>query len=230
MKFLLRLLIASTLSLIASAQDTTDKLTIRAVYHNPLDPYAEFYVPGATGALERLNLAIEGLTTPQVASATKGLLNLYSSATIDPDKPHANLVASVTVPDKLKQAIILIFPDAKNEKLPYRLIVLNDAFNTFTKGESRAINLTRHSLAIKAGEHSVQVLPAKIVSIPRITKVNDLNQAQTSIYRKEGENWVLLSERPMQYTDTIRNIFLIYLMPNVDEPQVRTLIDTSSPS
>ena len=32
----------------------------------------------------------------------------------------------------------------------------------------------------------------------------------------------------MQFTKTLRNIFLIQLMPNVAKPQIRTLIDTTT--
>lgn len=230
MKSFAQLILFSAFTLVASAQDSTVKLKIRAVLHHPLSPYAELYVPGATGDLERLNLAFEGLTIPQTATASKGILNLYSSATVDAAKPLENLVASVKIPENTKQAIILIFPAGKDSKLPFRLMVLNDAFHAFAKGESRAINLTPLTLAIRVGEHSIKVPPAKIVPVPKVTKLNDLNQAQTSFYRKDAETWVLLSERPMQYADEVRNIFLLYLMPNVDEPQVRTLIDTSAPS
>jgi hypothetical protein len=90
--------------------------------------------------------------------------------------------------------------------------------------------MTSLSLGIKAGEHTVPVLPAKIAAIPPVTKRNDLNQAPTAFYRRDDERWILLSERPMQFTDEVRNIFLIYPMPNVEEPRIRTLVDTSSPS
>jgi L-lysine 2,3-aminomutase len=88
--------------------------------------------------------------------------------------------------------------------------------------------MTYLPLAITAGEHSKEIAPASIVTVPRVTKVNAMNQAQTVFYRKVDKEWVVLSERPMQFTNTLRNIFLIYLMPNVAEPQIRTLIDTAT--
>jgi hypothetical protein len=67
--------------------------------------------------------------------------------------------------------------------------------------------------------------------VPKVAKLNSLNQAQTEFYRKgKGENeWLLLAERPMQFTDGLRNIILIYQMPNVEAPQLRTLVDTDLP-
>ena len=230
MKHLVTLLFAGIVCLAASAEpEVSPKIRIRAVLHDPMKPYAEMYVPSAAGPLERLNLAMEGLTQPQRVSLTKGVLLVYSSSTIDASKPQANLLATATVPEGVKQAIMFIVPSGDPKKLPYKMLVLNDSAAAFPKGESRVINMTGLSLAVRAGEHSIEVGPAKIVAVPRVTKVNAANQAQTSFFRKADKEWLTLSERPMQFTDGLRNIFLIYLMPNVDEPQIRTLIDTSSP-
>ena len=103
-----------------------------------------------------------------------------------------------------------------------------NAFDAFAMGGSRVINMTSMPLAIKACEHSKEIPPARIVSVPRVAKVNDMNQAQPVFYHKANNDWQVLAERPMQYTKTLRNIFLIYLMPNVAEPQIRTLIDTAT--
>jgi hypothetical protein len=186
------------------------------------------YFQGVAGGMERLNLAVEGLTEAQTVALQKGTLRLFSSAKVDPAKPLANLAATVTVPAEVKRAIVFILPAAADAKPPYQLMVLNDSFAAFAKGESRVINMTRLPLAVKAGEHAVEVSAGKITKIPPVTKVNDLNQAQTTFYRKLEAEWSLLSERPTQYTPEVRNIFLMFVMPNVEEPQIRTIIDTTT--
>ena len=225
-----QILLAAALTLAACAQpEASVKVRIRAVLHDPLKPFAAMYVPGPASALVRLNLALEGLTESQGVTLPKGVLQLYASPTIDPARPAANLLASVQVPAGVTQAIIFILPAGDKAPLPYKLMVLNDSLAAFGMGESRVINLTTLPLAIKAGEHSKDVPPASVAAVPPVTKVNNLNQAQTQFYRKAEKEWVLLAERPMQYTAALRNIFLMYLMPNVAEPQIRTLVDTSTP-
>lgn len=222
-------LLAALLPLVASAQQPeATKIRLRAVLHDPLKPYAEMYFQGVAGGMERLNLAVEGLTEAQTVAVQKGTLRLFSSAKVDPAKPLANLAATVTVPAEIKRAIVFILPAAADAKPPYQLMVLNDSFAAFAKGESRVINMTRLPLAVKAGEHAVEVPAGKITKIPPVTKVNDLNQAQTTFYRKLETEWSLLSERPTQYTPEVRNIFLMFVMPNVEEPQIRTIIDTTT--
>ena len=227
---LIPILLAGAMTVTTLAQaEASVKIRIRAVLHDPMKPCVAMYVPGAGGTLMRLNLALEGLTEAQTVTLSKGMLHLYASPTVDAAKPDAKRLASVAVADGVKQAIIFILPGGGLAPLPYKLLVLNDAASAFAMGESRVLNLTNLPLAIKAGEHKLEVAPAKIAAVPRVTQVNDMNQAQTLFYHKVDKDWLLLSERPMQYTNTLRNIFLMYLMPNVDEPQIRTLIDTHSP-
>jgi hypothetical protein len=230
LKAIIKILLVSAMTLAAAAQpEATVNVRIRAVLHDPMKPFVAMYVAGTSGALVRLNLALEGLTEPQNASLSKGCLHLYSSPTVDPASPLANRLASVNFPAGVKQAIIFILPAGEKAPLPYKILVFNDSAATFAKGESRVLNLTNLPLAIKAGEHALEVAPAKIAAVPRVTNVNAMNQAQTLFYAKLDKDWVLLAERPMQYTDALRNIFLVYLMPNVAAPQIRTLIDTRTP-
>jgi hypothetical protein len=226
---LLALFASAALCLTAAAQEpVTTKLHLRAVLHDPLRSQLDLYVHDASKGIVPLNLSLEGLTEPQTVSVIDGTLQLFDSETIDPEKPLVHLAAKVAIPPKLSRAIVLIIPSGRETGPAYRMMVLNDDPKVFRKAETRVLNLTKLSLAMKAGEHSLKLSPAKVTAVPRVTKLNDLNQAQTSFYQKgEGENeWVLIAERPMQFADGARNIILIYQMPKAKAPQLRTLIDT----
>jgi hypothetical protein len=227
---LLRLLLAACLTGMAAAQaPTAARLRVRTLLHDPLNPYAEFYLAGTKGGLERMNLSLEGIGVPQDVTLQGGTLRLFSSATVDSANPLANLAASTTVPAGLKRAIVLIVPAGANAKPPYKLMLLDDSASAFPWGESRAVNLTALPLAVAAGEHRIQAKPATVTPIPKVTRVNDLNQAHTRFYQQDGSQWVLLSERPTQFTDQVRNLFLLFTMPGVPDVQVRTLIDADAP-
>jgi len=227
---LLCVLVAVCLPGIVAAQTPAGgRIRLRTLLHDPLNPYAEFHVAGAKAGMERLNLSMEGIGTAQDVSFADGTLRLFSSATIDPAKPLANLAAACAVPAGLKRAIVLIVPAGPDAKPPYKLMLLDDSASAFPPGESRAINLTALPMAMAAGEHRVQLKPAAITPIPKVTKLNDLNQAHTRFYQKDGDDWVLFNERPTQYTDKVRNLFLLFTMPGVPDAQVRTLIDNGAP-
>jgi hypothetical protein len=217
------------LCLTAAAQKpATTKLRLRAVLHDPLRSQADLYVHDASSGIVPLYLSMEGLTEPQTVSVTDGALQLFDSDTIDPENPLAQLAAQVAIPTKLSRAIVFIFPSGRETGPAYRMLVLNDDPKIFRKAETRVLNLTKLSLAMKAGEHSLKLSPARVTAVPRVTKLNDLNQAHTSFYQKGagGNEWLLIAERPMQFADGARNIILIYQMPKAKAPQLRTLIDT----
>ncbi|BCX48771.1 hypothetical protein HAHE_26790 [Haloferula helveola] len=211
----------------AFAQDAGGKLRLRSVLHDPLSPQADLYVQDEKGALVPLYLALEGLTEAQNVRITNGKLQLFDSAEYDPEKPLEHLAASVTVPERTNRAIAFLFPAGEGAKLPYRILMLPDDSGAFGKGESRVINMTPLAMAMKAGEHNVKLPSGKVAEVPKVTKLNDLNQAHTSFYRKgEGETeWILIAERPMQFDNSIRNIVLVYPMPNTGIPRLRTIID-----
>ena len=201
---LLGLLLAACLTGSGAAQTPAGgRLRLRTLLHDPLNPYAEFYVAGAKGALERLNLAVEGISAAQEVSYEGGALRLFSSATVDPVKPLANLAATCPVPAGLKRAIVLIVPAGANAKPAYKLMLLDESAAAFPPGESRAINLTPTPLAMAAGEHRIQLKPAAVTAISKVTKLNDQNQAHTQFFQKDGEGWLLVNERPTQYTGQI---------------------------
>jgi hypothetical protein len=213
----------------SSLEAATRKLSIRAVLHDPLKPQAELYVPLKEGALERLNLALEGLTEPQEVALTDGTLQLFSSLTIDPQKPLENLAATVKVADSLTRAIVIIIPSDKESPTPYRMVVLNDDPSAFPKGETRVLNMAALPLAMKAGEHAVKLPTAKISTLPVVKKLDDMNRAPTEFYRPgdAANEWVLFAERPMQFSLNARNLIVIYQMAGLKEPRMRTLVDTT---
>jgi hypothetical protein len=226
---LLAIFASAALCLTAVAREpVTTKLRLRAVLHDPLRSQVDLYVRDAGRGIVPLYLSLEGLTEPQTVSVIDGTLQLFDSETIDPENPLAHLAAKVAIPRIVSRAIVFIFPSGRETGPAYRMLVLNDDPKIFRKAETRVLNLTKLPLAMKAGEHSLKLSPAKVTAVPRVTKLNDLNQAHTSFYQKgEGNNeWALIAERPMQFTDGARNIILIYQMPKAKAPRLRTLIDT----
>ena len=175
-----------------------------------------------------MNLALEGLTEAQVVSVSDGTLSLFKSETFDEENPLENLAAKAAVPAGVTRAIVLVFPSGKESGPPYRMLVINDDPKVFKKGETRVLNLTGLSLAMKIGEHSGKLAPAAVTPIPPVTKRNDLNQAPTAFFLKGTgkDEWILFAERPMQFTETVRNMILVYGVGKAKMPSLRTLIDT----
>lgn len=213
----------------ASLEAATRKLQIRSLLHDPLSPSADLYVPMEDGSRDFLYLSLEGLSEAQQVVLTDGMLQIFNTEEIDPDKPLEGLVATTRVADSIRRAIVLLFPAGEDAKLPYRLIVLDDSGKAFPLGESRVLNMTAEPMAMKAGEQNVKLPAAKISPVPPVKKVNHMNRAPTAFYRqgKDEIPWVLFAERPMQFTPESRHLIIIYQLPGLKDPRLRTLVDNA---
>ncbi len=216
------LIVLLGLAKLASGQESM--LQIRAVLIDPAKPDAKFYVgkPGET--LLPLKLAEEGLTEPQKVSVENGSLNFFTTPSVDPKNPMASLAATVKVPAGPSQLIVILVPAAQGTP-PYRMVVLDDAATAFPWGESKAVNLTPVDFALEVGGQKVLLPGGKITAVPKVTKVDEYNRAQTNFYYKQADQWVVAAEREMTYVNSLRRVFVIYKKPNALAPDVRTLVD-----
>lgn len=210
----------------ASGQDFT--IRIRAVLLDPSKPEARFFVGKAGEPRVPLNLAEEGISEAQKVSTEDGYLNLFSSPTVEKNSPQANLAAAVKVASSSSSLIVLIFP-APRAIPPYRMLVLDDDPKSFPWGQGKAVNLTSVDFALKVGEHKLPIPGGKITTVPKVTKLDEYNRAQTDFYYKQDDQWVVAAERQMQYVGTLRRLFLIYKDPLALAPEVRTIVDEPPP-
>lgn len=227
MTHMIRLFFLSLLfPLLGIAQEGPAPMMIRAAYHNPVKPIAELFIADQTGAVVPLALVVEGLSAPQMTLPVNGSLVLYKDKVVDPKNPQASVAASAKIPADWKKVIVMIFPAASaTENAGYRMLLINDAPTAFKKGESRVINLTQVDTALQAGEHRISLPSGKVTELPAVKKVNEYNMAQTNFYYKEAEEWVAFTERQLQYLDTTKRIFLVYLTPGSTQPFVTTIVD-----
>lgn len=215
--------ILSGLVALAAGQDSV--VQVRAVLQDSARPDARFFVGKTSEALQPLKLAEEGLTESQRVSTENGSLNLFTSATIDPAKPLASLAATVKIPAGLSRLILIIVPAAPGATPPYRMMALDDSPATFPWGESKVVNLTPVDFALEVGDQKLLLPGGKITAVPKVTKVDEYNRAQINFHFKQGEQWVVASERQMQFVGNLRRVFLIYKAPDSLAPDVRAILD-----
>lgn len=221
-------LVTAFTALATAQESTTTTLLIRSVLNDPAQPEMKFFTGKPGDAMVALKLVAEGFGEPQKVQAENGNLYLFSTATVDKNNPQASLLATIKVPTGAAAAgslIVIILPSPKGTATPYSGIAIGDDARSFPWGESKAINLTPVEFAIEAGEHKLPLPPGKVTAVPKVTKVNEYNIAQTNFYYKQDNQWVIAAERQMQYANTLRRVFLIYKGPEAVAPDVRTILD-----
>ena len=89
--------------------------------------------------------------------------------------------------------------------------------------------MTPMDFALEVGDQKVLLPGGKITPVPKVTKLDEYNRAQTNFYFRESNRWVVAAERQMQYVDALRRVFLIFKSPGALAPDVRTVIDRPPP-
>ncbi|RYD24159.1 MAG: hypothetical protein EOP88_01285 [Verrucomicrobiaceae bacterium] len=210
----------------AAGQDA--KIQIRALLNDPSKRTAELFVGKPGESMTPLQLAEEGFTEPQQVTLEDGTLKLFSSATVDKTNPQASLAGSVKIPASFTRVMLIIVPGGKG-RAPYLMVPINDDPKSFPWGESRALNMTAVDFALEVGDQKLVLPGGKITEVPKVTKVDEYNRAQTNFYYKQGDQWVIAAERQMQYVSSLRRVFLIYKSENALAPDVRTILDQPPP-
>lgn len=214
---------------LATGQES-GSIQIRAVLHDPAKPDTKFFAGKPGEALLEVKLLAEGLGESQKLSIDKGTLNLFSSATVDAANAKTSLMASIKLPPAAGSLIVIILPAPKGGTTPYSGIALSDDPKSFPWGESKVVNLTPVEFAIEAGEHKVPLPAGKITAVPKVTKVDEYLRAQTNFFYKLDNQWVIAAERPMQYANALRRVFLVFKAENALAPDVRTIVDQPPPN
>lgn len=215
------LFVASWLPSIASAQRQVE---VRAVLNDPVNSGVVLQVQTAPKVFNALPLVAEGLSTPVKVELAQDRITLHGPSGADPNVPPP-VVASVAVPASAQRCIVVIAPAEKNVAPAYRAIAFDDSMQAFPYGESRIVNFTPELLAVQAGSTKLPLPAGQVTSLPMIKDVNAYNMAQTNFYSKSGNEWTAITERQLQYANTLRRVFIAYVAPHAAAPSIRTIAD-----
>ena len=219
----------SCVSMLVSAQDPeSPPIQFRTVLQDPMNPSANLFFRDSAGAIVQIEIRPKALSLPMVTKTVNGSLVLFNKATIDPEKPDANMAAICKIPVGAKRGIVIILPSPADTKPAYRMVFIDDSAKAFPKGESRILTLMPMELAIEAGEHKLPIHPGEIARLPPVKKVDEFNMAQTNFYFKKGDSWTVITQRQFQYLDRIRRIFIIHASSGAAHPTVNSITDNTA--
>lgn len=210
-----------------AAAETTRPLIVRAVLNDPVNPGTVFQIRASGEVFNQLALMNEAVPEPVTIDMAGETLSLYGEKAGDAKVPP--VLAAAQIPASMQRCMLIITPAPKGAKLPYQMVAFNDSPQAFPFGESRVLNTTIVPMAMEAGSTKVSVPPGAFVALKSVKDVNEYKMAQTNFYMKSGESWLPVSERQIQYLDTMRRIFIVYVTPGSTSALVRTIIDHEPP-
>ncbi len=207
------------------AKPSKASLSIRAFMHDPSSTAAQMYLKDEKGHMVKLNLTPEDLGMPQLTIPVDGSLILFNTAGVDPKNPESIVAAQVAVPKNMQRAIVIVIPGPENSTPAYRMVLMDDSAAAFPPGASKVLTLVSFDTALEAGEHKVLCAPGKVTNVAAVKKLDPYNMAQTNFYFKKNDSWIVFSECKMKYLDAYRQIFIAYMRPGSNAPELTTLID-----
>lgn len=215
-------------AILAQGQSAARKLTLRGYLHDPVHPALVPFVfkepdnkaSDKSGGKETpLVWRMDGLSDPVEVNAVENTLYLHL--------PGGQMAARIKVAESIKRCIVIVVPATEpGTGLPYRMVLLDDDPARFPYGTSKVLNMTGVQAAVEAGEHKLKLDSGKISMIPEVRKVDDFNMAQANFYVRNGESWIPITERRLQFMDNFRRVYLIFSTPGSKRPPfVKTLLD-----
>jgi hypothetical protein len=219
-------LVASLGFLHAQEAPKVTGVQIRMVLHDPVNPICEMHFSDANGVIRQVPFRPKAFSENLTMLPVNGSLVFYDKQNIDPEKPMESLAATVKIPADLKRGMVVVMPAKAGEKPAYRLVLIDDSEKAFPRGESRVLSLIGVPTAVQAGEQKHVTAPGQIGKIPVVTNVNSFNMAQTNFYYQLDGEWIVFTERQLQFTNASRRLFIIHATPGALQPTITTIVDT----
>jgi hypothetical protein len=193
--------------------------------------YAFDYVPGRdaihvpTGpeTHQTLQLSKANIVGPVNVTLQNGALPLYDKAVTAEGKTTRSLLANATFSANLKTALVVLFPAGKDDKLPYRAIVLNHNLQDFPMGVYRMINISPHAVRGAIGKTIIQAKPGGIGNLKPEGEPGAIVAARFEFYA--DERWNLLTETRCAVRDDRRWLTCIYQDPASGRMNIRSIPD-----
>lgn len=195
--------------------------------------YAFGYVAGhesvgiRTGAesYEEIRLSKANIVGPVTSLAANGVLAVHSKpVTVDGKLTHP-VIGSAKIPAGIKRALVVLFPDAKTAKEPYRCIVLNHDLKDFPLGVYRIINLSSHPVRGSVARDYIEAKPGGIGNLEPKGEPGAVVPVRFEFFDKD--RWNLLTETRAAIRKDRRWLTCIYQDPATGRMNIRSIPDRS---
>ena len=152
--------------------------------------------------------------------AIDGRINFISKSSREP-------IASLTVPEKLKEAILVFTKNPNKKGIPWKILSFENSTENYPPGGARVINLTPSEMRLILGKKRKTLKPLESTPFERPVERDQLNMARATYQVKNrNEEWVPIQNTAYRFVPPRRFISLTFLDPKAKKPRIRTISDT----
>lgn len=203
----------------------------------PASFYAFDYVSGhetiniQSGAetFEEVRLSKANIVGPMSAVAAGGMFRIHSKPVTVEGKVTHPVLSTAPLPAGIKRALVVLFPDPKNPKEPYRSLVFDHDLKDFPLGVYRLINLSPRPVRGSIARDYVEAKPGGIANLQPKGEPGDIVPVRFEFYDKD--RWNLLTETRCAIRRDRRWLTCIYEDPATGRMNIRSIPDrTANPA
>lgn len=136
------------------------------------------------------------------------------------------MAASAMARETQRQLFLFLSSKKSAGAPPYRVLVFDDSENEFPMGSTRLLNLANNHVRFVIGEHSRDLKPGGVDSIPQAMKRNATNQAAVEIsFQQTDGNWNPISSTRWLSLPNQRSWVIAFIHPESGRPMVHNYQD-----
>lgn len=203
----------------------------------PASFYAFDYVAGhetveiqtGANAFEEVPLSTANIVGPITAITAGGMLRIHAKpVTVEGNVTHP-VLSTTKVPAGISRALIVLFPDPKNTKEPYRSRVFDHDLKSFPLGVYRLINLSPYPIRGAIARDTVAAKPGAIANLEPKGEPGTIVPVRFEFFDKN--RWNLLTETRCAIRKDRRWLTCIYADPATGRMNIRNIPDrTATPA
>lgn len=184
------------------------------------------YIHGTGQDTTPIQLSKANIIGPVNVVLQDGVLPIYDKAQMVEGKAFHPRLCTARFPANLKRALVLLFPAGKDDKEPYRSIVLNHDLSDFPLGVYRMINISPHAIRGSIARNIIQAKPGGIANLKPEGEPGAVVPMRFEYYA--DDQWNLLTETRCAIRDDRRWLTCIYQDPASGRMNIRSIPDRSS--
>ena len=200
----------------------------------PASFYAFDYVPGhetitiqsGAEAFEEVRLSKANIVGPLASLTAGGMLRIHAKPVTVEGKVTHPVLCTTKLPTGIKRALIVLFPNAKNAKEPYRSLVFDHDLKDFPLGVYRLINLSPYPIRGSIARDFVEAKPGGIANLEPKGEPGSVVPMRFEFFDKD--RWNLLTETRCAIRKDRRWVTCIYADPATGRMNIRSIPDRTA--
>jgi hypothetical protein len=211
---------------LSSAQGDARVVKFRVLCYEHARDTLKGFVSGEGGGRDEVTFYTGGFGPQTSGKFADGKARFFIEKPGPDGKPVPTVVAEGKLGPSAVQ-VFLLFPEAKDSALVYKVVAFDDLETSFPMGSTRVINLATFPIRLSlAGTEMPPIKPGGLQVYPQVKQVDDWNMFSARIDFGVGEDkWVPVATQSWKASDRKRDWVITHIDPNTKEPALRLYQD-----